>query len=176
MSDMRITAMFCGVLLSAFASQAQEVRLETPRGAWAPSAVTREDRRGLTRLAKEVEHAWEDRHLDDASALMDFPMLMVTDDGKGQTLAEPWTRERWLRVMGDLVNQLPADAKLSTTRRTFTFVTDVLATIHEEKQLVSGKKKTRWRTTYVCALKGDRWRITSMIEGGFAGSEKLPPG
>lgn len=177
---MKTKALIGFVLLAAFTARAQatappgedEVRLERPRGAWAPTAVSKEDTRGLTRLAEAVAHAWEDRHLDDATAVMEFPVLMVTDDGKGQALVEPWTRERWLRVMGDLVNQLPPTAKLRTTRRTFAFVTDALATIHEDKLLVSGKKKTRWRTTYVCVRRGDAWRITTIVEGGFGASEK----
>lgn len=176
---MRIRTLFWLILLSSSTAFAQTpppplagAKLEAPRDVWTPSAVSKEDRRGLTRLAKEVEHAWEDRHLDDATAHMKFPVLMVTDDGKGQTLAEPWTRERYLRVMGDLINALPSDAKLSTTKRRFQFVTNALATVHEEKQLVSGKKKTRWRTTWVCVLEGDAWRIASIIEGGFAASGK----
>lgn len=179
---MKIGALFSLVLLSAFPSLAQTpppplagAQLEAPRDRWAPTAVTKEDRRGLTRLAKEIDHAWEERHLDDASAHMAFPVLMVTDDGRGRAVSEPWTRERWLRVMGDVVNALPPDAKLRTTRLTFAFVTNALATIHQERQLVSGKKKTRWRTTYVCVRDGDAWRVTAIVEGGFAASGKPAP-
>lgn len=142
--------------------------LERPRSAWAPSKITRRDTRGLDALAREMEHAWQERHLDDAAAVMDFPIVMVTDDGKGLTTSESWTRERWLRVTGDFINALDPAAKLTTRQRTYHFVTDRLATIQEERRWASASRTIRWRTVYVCVLKESGWRVTSIIEGGWA--------
>lgn len=143
------------------------VKLEQPQAKWAPTLPTREDKKALEALANTIREAWAERHLDDVTNVMAFPVLMVTDDGSGNATSESWTRERYLRVVGEVMNRLPPNAPEPGIRRRYAFVTDALATIHEDKTRTVEGKKTAWRTTYVCARQNGRWVITAIIEGGW---------
>src|SRR6266568_3953383 len=74
---------------------------KAPLAGWVPRKVTndQQDRKEIAALSKAMHAAAKNGDLTAAVALVDFPVLMVTDDSKGEAPAESWTREKWMEVM-----------------------------------------------------------------------------
>jgi hypothetical protein len=72
-----------------------------PMAGWTPPVVKNEktDRQQIEAFLKKMEVASTKGDIDAAAALIDFPVLMVTDNAKGEGGGEAWVREQWMQVM-----------------------------------------------------------------------------
>jgi ketosteroid isomerase-like protein len=146
-----------------------------PMASWKPPKVTAEqkDRKEIHALFKKMEEAARKGDLDAATALLDFPVLMVTDDSKGEAAGATWTREQWTEVMKPSFKPMPG---MKTTHRPEVFViTDSLATAGDRWTMTMGKKTTSGRNSTLLVRKGGQWKIKAMIEGGW-GDMPMPAG
>ena len=160
---------------AGFAAEQPAGSTKDPMAGWVPRKITKEqqDRKEIGALFKAMHEAGKTGDLNAAAALVDFPVLMVTDDSKGEATAEPWTRERWMEVMAPFYKPMP-DMKM-TDKPTIFLLTDSLASVDNQWTMTMGNKKTTGRSASLVIRKDGQWRIKSMAEGGWGDMMKEKP-
>ncbi len=155
------------VALAAEESAAAPETQKDPMAGWVPRKVTKaeQDKKEITALFKAMENAAKAGNLEAAAALVDFPVLMVTDDSKGQASAEPWDREKWTEVMAPFYKPMP-DMKV-THKPTIFLVTDSIASVGDESTMKMGAKTVTTRSTTLLIRRDGKWLVKSMAEGGW---------
>jgi hypothetical protein len=138
-----------------------------PMASWKPPKVKSEqkDKKEVLAVFGKMEAAGKKGDLEAAIALVDFPVLMVTDDSKGEAQASSWTKEQWTQVMKPFYEK-PMDAKM-THKPSIFVVTDSLATVTDSWTMTMGGKTTAGRSSGIFIRKGGEWKIKSMMEGGW---------
>src|SRR5512138_3462245 len=93
-----------------------------PMAAWVPPKVKNEqaDKKEIMALFKSMENAEKKGDLNAAAALVDFPVLMVTDDSKGQAMSGAWDKEKWTQVMEPFYKHPMQDVKVTHKPNIFT--------------------------------------------------------
>jgi len=138
-----------------------------PMAGWAPKKVAREgqDRKEIAALIQAMDEAGKKGDLAAAAALVDFPVLMVTDDSKGQASATAWSKEQWTQVMEPFYRK-PMEGKVSHKPSIF-LASDSLATVNDVVTMSMGKKSMTSRNTSILVRKGGKWLVKAMMEGGW---------
>jgi hypothetical protein len=131
------------------------------------------DRAEILALLRALEDAARRGDVNGAAALVDFPVLMVTDDSRGEAMADSWSKDQWLEVMAPFYK--PAPGATIAHHPSIFLVTDSLATVADEVTTTLGKRKLSTRSALLVVRTGGRWKVKSMIEGGFGGAPKPPP-
>jgi hypothetical protein len=152
---------------SAMAAEPPAGSPEDPMAGWKPPRVQNEakDKKEIQALLRSFEAAGKKGDLDAAVALVDFPVLMATDDSKGQAAGETWTKERWIEVMKPFYKPMP---EMKVEHRPTVFViTDSLATVSDVATTTMGKRKVTSRSSMLLIRVGGSWRVKSMTEGGW---------
>lgn len=146
-----------------------------PMAGWAPRKVSREaqDRKEIAALVRALDEAGKKGDLDAATALVDFPVLMVTDDSKGQASAAAWSKEQWRQVMEPFYRK-PMEGKM-THRPTIFLASDSLATLNDVVTMTMGKKSITSRNTSILVRKDGKWLVKVMMEGGWGDMMASPP-
>lgn len=167
---MKKTALVLALIATAGLALAQSDKPaaagDNPMAGWKPPKVTNEqkDRQEIQALLKQFEAAGTKGDIDAAVALLDFPVLMVTDDSKGQGMGEAWTKEKWVEQMGPMYKQpMPA----GTSKPTITLLSDSLAVVTNQWSMPMGKQKVSGRSALQLVRVDGKWRIKSMTEGGW---------
>ncbi len=147
-----------------------------PMAGWTPTKVKNAaaDKKQIMALFKAMEDAGRKGDLDAASALVDFPVLMVTDDSKGEATAGAWSKEQWMQVMAPFYKKPMGDMKV-THKPSIFMVTDSLASVDDQQTMTLGGKKVATRTTSLLVRKNGHWLVKSMVEGGWGDSMKEAP-
>lgn len=154
---------------SVAAAQAKEAPpADDPLAAWKPHKVTREaaDRKEILALMKAMDAAAVNGDLEAAATLVHFPVLMATDDAKGEASAEPWTREQWVEVMKPMYAKPMSDAKMAHNP-TIYLVSDSLAVVGDAWSMTLGKKKMTGRSAAMLVRVDGSWRFAGMMESGW---------
>lgn len=138
-----------------------------PMAGWQPPKVRAEqkDKKEILAVFRKMDAAGKKADLEAAVALVDFPVLMVTDDSKGESQAAAWTREQWTEVMKPFYAK-PMDARMTHSQSIF-MVTDSLAAATDSWTMTMGGKTTSGRNATLLVRKGGEWRIKAMMEGGW---------
>ena len=138
-----------------------------PMAAWKQPKVRAEekDKKEIHALFGKMEAAGKKGDLEAAMALVDFPVLMVTDDSKGEAMGDAWTKEQWTEVMKPFYSK-PMDAKMTHKANIFV-VTDSLAVATDTWTMTTGGKTTSGRSSTLFIRRGGEWRIKAMMEGGW---------
>ena len=125
-----------------------------PMAAWRPPKVAHEakDRQEILALFAKMEQAGRKADLDAAAALVDFPVLMVTDDSRGEAYGEPWSREQWMEAMRPFYEK-PMDMRVQH-RPTISVLTDSLATVVDHATFTLGGRTVTTRTSSLLVRKG----------------------
>jgi hypothetical protein len=140
-----------------------------PMAGWAPPVVKNEkrDRKEIEATLKRMEAAGQKGDLEAAAALMDFPVLMVTDNSKGEGGGESWSREQWMAVMKPFyANPMPAGTT-TQGKRTIVLVSDSLALVGAGWTMKMGPKKVSGTSGMLLVRKGGEWKAKAMVEGGW---------
>jgi len=134
---------------------------------WQPPKVAHEarDRKEIAALFRSMERAEKKGDLEAAAALVDFPVLMATDDSKGQAIAYEWPKEKWMEVMRPFYAQ-PMPAHLSHKTQV-SMLTDSLATVTDQATFALGGRKMTTRNAMLLVRKDGVWKVRSMVEGGW---------
>lgn len=164
---MKRIAIALAALLALPAAAAEAPAAQDPMAVWKPPTVKNEakDRKEIQAVLREMETAGMKGDLDAVVALVDFPVLMVTDDSKGRALAESWDREKWIEVMKPFYKPMP-DMKVKHQPTIF-LLSDSLATVGDVATMTMGKKKITTRNSLLLVRVDGRWRVKSMVEGGW---------
>ena len=165
------------------ADQQAAAHSNDPMAGWVPRKVAREkvDRQEILALCKSLQAAETKGDLEAAAALVDFPVLMVTDDAKGEATSGAWDREKWLKVMAPFYEKPKPGMHVTHSPTIFT-VTDSLATVGDQWTMTmggeagaTGVKKVTARSSMLVIRKGGHWRVKSMVEGGWGDVMKEKP-
>jgi hypothetical protein len=134
---------------------------------WTPPKVKNEkaDRQEIHQLFKKMEQASRKGDLAAATALMDFPVLMVTDDKRGEARSASWDQGEWEKQMGPFYAQ-PMHGAVTHAPNVF-LVTDSLAVVGDQWTMTLGGKKVSGRNATVLVRKDGEWKAKAMIEGGW---------
>ncbi len=143
---------------------------EDPMAGWSPRKVTPAQEKQATQqihqLLKKLEQCGEKGDLDAAVALVDFPVMMVTDNKAGEGMGEPWNEEQWKNMMAPFYENPPKDMRTTHSPKLF-FVSDTLASVDDAWTMTMGKKKTSGRSSMLVVRKGGEWKIKAMVESGW---------
>lgn len=141
-----------------------------PMAGWTPRKVTpAQEKQGsqqIHQLFKKMEHAGMKGDLDAAVALVDFPVLMLTDTKAGEAVGAPYTEEQWRQEMGPFYQNPPKDMRMTHSPKIF-FISEVLASVDDSWTMTMGKKKTAGRSGLLVIRKGGEWKVKAMVEGGW---------
>jgi uncharacterized protein (TIGR02246 family) len=136
--------------------------------------VTKEDKKGVDALFKATEDAWHKGDVNALADLVDFPVIMLSDDSKGEVKHFSATREQWVGMMQPMLANMPKDIKMKH-KQTAHFLSDDLAVAIEEATMQMGKTKGSWKSMSVLTLRDGKWKFKEMAEAGW-GDMKPPAG
>jgi hypothetical protein len=136
--------------------------------------VTKEDKKGVDELYKSAEEAMKKGDVNAMADLVDFPVIMLSDDSKGEVKHFAATRDQWVGMMQQFFTGMPKDMKMKH-KHTAHFLSDDLAVAIEENSMNMGKMKGSWKAMSVLTLKDGKWKFKEMAEAGW-GDMKPPAG
>jgi uncharacterized protein (TIGR02246 family) len=141
---------------------------QNPMAGWVPPKVTNatKDKQEIQALFHAMEAAGRKGDLEAATALVDFPVMMMTDDGKGAGKSEPWGREKWMDVMRPFYAKPMKDVKV-THKPSIFLLSDALASVDDVATMTMGGKTVTTRSSTLLLRKDGEWRIKAMAEGGW---------
>jgi hypothetical protein len=140
-----------------------------PMAAWTPPVVKndKKDRQEIEALLRKMEADGTRGDIEAAAARIDFPVLMVTDNAKGEGGGEAWSREQWMQVMKPFyAKPMPAGTQ-TQGKRTIVLVTDSLALVGAGWTMAMGPKKVSGTSGLLLVRKGGEWKAKAMVEGGW---------
>jgi uncharacterized protein (TIGR02246 family) len=171
---MRKLVLLSLALSSSLALAADEKTAADPMAGWTPKKVMKEaqDRKEIAALIHAMDEAGRKGDLAAAAALVDFPVLMITDNRKGQGSAVEWSREQWTQTMEPFYKQ-PMTGKVAHKPIVF-LASDSLATLNDTVTMTLGKRVMTSRNTTLLVRKDGKWLVKTMMEGGW-GDMGEPP-
>jgi ketosteroid isomerase-like protein len=134
--------------------------------------VTKQDKKGIDDLYKAFEEAMKKGDANAAADMVDFPIIMVSDDSKGLARHFDATREQWLGIMTPFITNAPKDMKMSS-KHAVTFLSNDLAVAIEQNSMSMGKVKGKWPSMSLLTLKDGKWKFKQQSEAGW-GDMALP--
>lgn len=142
-----------------------------PMSMWRPPkkitpAQEKQARQQIQAVFKKMEQAAQKGELDSAVALVDFPVLMLTDTKAGDAVGEPWEEEQWRKVMTPFYEKPMKDMRVTHNPKVF-LVTEALASVDDDWTMTMGKTKTTGRSSSLLVRKGGEWKVKAMVEGGW---------
>lgn len=167
-SPIRCTVALALLTLSVSAAAAEPAAgQQDPMAGWAPPKVKEEGKgkKEIQAIFKKMEAAGKKGDLDAAAAVIDFPVLMVTDDKKGEAAGESWSKEQWVQVMKPFYSK-PMEGTMKHKPSIF-LVSDSLATANVEWTMKEGGKTMTGRNALILIRKGGEWKVKAMMEGGW---------
>jgi len=140
-----------------------------PMAAWSPPVVKSEkkDRQEIEAFLKKMEATSKKADIDAAAALIDFPILMVTDNSKGEGGGGAWGLEEWTQVMKPFYAKPLPPGSQTPGKRTIVLLTDSLALVGSGWTMTMGPKKVSGTSGLVLIRKGGAWKAKAMVEGGW---------
>lgn len=167
-----LLAMLAMCLVPSLAFAAEEKTAATPAddpmAGWVPPKVKNEvkDKKEITALFQAMETAAKSGDLEAAAALVDFPVMMMTDDSKGEAMGEPWSREQWVEVMEPFYAKPQKDMKVKH-KPTIFLISDSLASVDDVCTMTMGGKTMTSRNSMFLVRREGKWRVKGMAEGGW---------
>jgi hypothetical protein len=105
--------------------------------------------------------------------MIDFPVLMISDNSKGDGGGSSWSREQWTAVMKPFYEKPMPEENMTTGKPTISLVTDSLAAIHSPWTLKVNGKTLTGSNAVLLVRKGGAWKVKAMMEGGW-GDMSMP--
>jgi hypothetical protein len=170
-----LSFVLCAALASPGLADDKAAPAADPMAGWSPPVVKNEkkDRKEIEELLNKMEATSSKGDLDGAAALNDFPILMVTDNAKGEAGGEPWSREEWLQTMKTFYEKPMPAGTTTPGKRTVVLLTDSLALVGSSWTMKMGPKKVSGTSGLLLIRKGGEWKIKAMVEGGW-GDTPMP--
>jgi hypothetical protein len=136
-------------------------------GASRPVKNEKKVKKELDAFFKAEDAAMKKRDQEASWAMVDYPVLMVTDDSKGQSSDISMTREQYIAEMKPFMEQPPPKNMKYTVKRDVTVLTDSLAMVVGKVTMSLGKKKFSWKNASLVVKKDGKWGYKMMAEGGW---------
>ena len=162
----KVVVACCFVCLTAFAAEPAK-SAEGGAGGWKPRHVSaKPDKKGIETMYKEMEDAMKAQNMDACTAMIDFPVMMMTDNGAGVPTTTMWDKATWVATMTKSMADMPKEMHMGKKTK-ITFITDSLAFVEEDNDMTMGKAKDKWVSGSIVELKDGKWMMKGMIEGGW---------
>jgi uncharacterized protein (TIGR02246 family) len=163
-----LLAMFLVPSLALAAEQKAAAASDDPMAGWVPPKVKNEakDKQEIMTLIRGMETASKKGDLEAAAALVDFPVMMMTDDSKGEAMGEPWTREQWTEVMKPFYEKPMKDMQVKHKPSIF-LLSDSLASVDDVCTMTQGGKTVTTRNSMFVVRRDGKWLVKAMAEGGW---------
>ena len=127
--------------------------------------VSKEDKKGITDVYKAWDDAWKKGDPNAQAELVDFPVLMMSDNSKGEEKHFEANREQFLAMAAGFASA-PKDVKMSS-KHTPTFISDSLVVAIGNFNMTMGKVKGSWHGFDVLTLKDGKWKFKQLCEAGW---------
>lgn len=127
--------------------------------------VTKEDKKGVSDVYKAWDEAWKKGDANALAELVDFPLIMMSDNSKGEEKHFEASREQFLAMAAGFAN-MPKDVKM-TAKHTPTFISDSLVVSVNNDSMSMGKIKGSWHSFDVLTLKDGKWKFRQICEAGW---------
>jgi hypothetical protein len=134
----------------------------------------RQDKKELETFFKSWNDDWKNGDANALAAMVDFPVLMLTDDSSGNYNHSDMTQDQWLGVMGPMVAKSGAknaagaeETKHWSNKSNCTMLSDDLASCLTEVSVSMHKMKGNFRRETLMTRTGTGWKIKSMVEAGW---------
>jgi len=127
--------------------------------------VTKEDKKGVTDTYKAWDEAWKKSDVNALADLVEFPLIMMSDNSKGEEKHFEATREQFVAMMAGFAN-MPKDMKM-TAKHAPTFISDSLVVSVNNDSMTMGKVKGSWHSFDVLTLKDGKWKFRQICEAGW---------
>jgi hypothetical protein len=127
-----------------------------------------EDKKGIAAMFKAMEEAFKKGDVNAAADIVDFPVLMVTDDSQGAEKHSEWSREQWVGMMAPFMKMgMPHNMKV---KHDVKLLSDDLAFVGGEVSMKMGKKTVTITNMHMLVQKDGKWKIKMMAEAGYGDS------
>lgn len=139
--------------------------------------VTKEDKKGVAETYKAWDEAWKKGDVNALADMVDYPVIMMSDDAKGEEKNFEASREQFVGMMQGFAN-MPKDMKI-TARHAPTFISDSLVVSVNNNSLSMGKVHGTWHSFDVLTLVDGKWKFKQICEAGWgdmAGAANMAPG
>lgn len=143
---------------------------------WVARKITDEQRakKEIEKLLEEMHAGYRDGDQQAVAALMDFPVLMITDDWKGDVIEGNWDRTTWMQRMAPLFRNPPHELQRAHHHTIFV-ISDSLASVEDEQSVLMGKKHVTIRSSSIVIRKDRRWVVKSAVEAGWGDTPLAKP-
>jgi len=165
----RLVAMFLVPASLALAAEEKTAApSDDPMAAWVPPKLENaaKSKKEIQAVFQAMDAAGKRGDVEAAAALVDFPVLMATDDSKGEGMAETWDRERWLEVMKPFYAKPMTDVKM-THKPTIFLLSDSLASVDDICTIKKGPKTITMRNSTLLVRRDGKWLVKAMAEPGW---------
>ena len=132
------------------------------------------DKSELDKFFKSWEGAWMTGDLDGLTAMVDYPVLMLTDDSKGTFVKSEMTQDQWVATMKPMIAKMQEKKaehekmmKKASHKTTCFMLSDDLASCEGEMTMSGGKMKGTIRSQTLLTRAGGAWKVKSMVEAGW---------
>jgi hypothetical protein len=152
----------------ALAAEERAPPSEDPMAGWVPSKLANpaKDRKEIQALLQAMDAAGKRGDIDAAAALVDFPVVMATDDSKGEGMAESWSREEWMEVMRPFYAKPLTDVKVTHKPDIF-LLSDSLASVDDVATVKTRDRTITMRNTTLLVRRDGKWMVKMMAEPGW---------
>jgi len=128
---------------------------------------SQQDQKELKKFYTDWNGCWKKGDLNAAADLVDFPVMMLTDNTRGEFKGEQWTREQWLGVMKAMMDPAQMkDVKFSSKETCFLMSGD-LASCEIAVSMEVGKMKGKFNSHNILIRKDGKWKVKEMMEAGW---------
>ena len=132
------------------------------------------DKKELDAYFKASKEASEKGDVQAMADLVDFPVLMMTDDAKGVFSSKEASREDWINMMKPFMDpKAMKDAKMTMTGQCF-ILSDDLASCEGANAMMVGKNKVKWNSQMLLTRKDGKWKAKTMVEAGWGDATQAP--
>jgi hypothetical protein len=133
----------------------------------------KQTKKEINELYKQAEEF--EKKGDSAGMLgqIDFPVVMMTDDSKGNTKTETWDQAKYVSVMKPFWENQPKDAKM-THKLAITVLSDSLVNVIDDFTMTADRHRHSGTNTCVLVKRDGQWKMKVMVEAGW-GDMPTPP-
>jgi hypothetical protein len=120
----------------------------------------------ITDFLKQEDELMKKGDFDASVARIDFPVMMATDDSKGVTKVQEWSKDKYVGEMKKFWETMPKDMKVNH-KQTITVLSDAMASVTDDYTMMMGKQKLAGRSLMMLVKKDGQWKFKMFAEPGW---------
>jgi hypothetical protein len=99
--------------------------------------------------------------------MIDFPVIMMTDDSKGNFKMEQWNRDQWIAVMKPFMDPAAMKGMSWSSKEACFLLSDDLASCEELISIQGPKMKGKYNAHTILVRIDGKWKVKQMMEAGW---------